>query len=49
MIRKRVCAGLDRARAKGRRLGRPRVFLSIEDAITERLAADKGQLAIAAS
>jgi DNA invertase Pin-like site-specific DNA recombinase len=47
MIRERVCAGLDKARAKGRRLGRPRVDPSVEEAIRERLATGKGQLAIA--
>jgi DNA invertase Pin-like site-specific DNA recombinase len=47
MIRERVCAGLDKARAKGKRLGRPKVNSSIEDAIRERRATGKGQLAIA--
>jgi DNA invertase Pin-like site-specific DNA recombinase len=47
MIRERVCAGLDKARAKGKRLGRPRVNSSIEDAIRDRRATGKGQLAIA--
>jgi DNA invertase Pin-like site-specific DNA recombinase len=47
MIRERVCAGLDKARANGKRLGRPKVASSVEDAIRERLATGKGQLAIA--
>jgi DNA invertase Pin-like site-specific DNA recombinase len=47
MIRERVCAGLDKARAKGKRLGRPQVAPAIEDAIRAARAAGKGQLAIA--
>jgi DNA invertase Pin-like site-specific DNA recombinase len=47
MIRERVCAGLDKARAKGSRLGRPKVPASVEQAIRDRLAAGKGQLATA--
>jgi DNA invertase Pin-like site-specific DNA recombinase len=47
MIRERVCAGLDKARAKGKRLGRPQVGAAVEDAIRTARAAGKGQLAIA--
>jgi DNA invertase Pin-like site-specific DNA recombinase len=44
MIRSRVNAGLDRARAKGVRLGRPTVARETADAIRERLAAGVGIL-----
>jgi DNA invertase Pin-like site-specific DNA recombinase len=47
MIRERVCAGLDKARAKGKRLGRPQVAEAVEDAIRAARASGKGQLAIA--
>jgi DNA invertase Pin-like site-specific DNA recombinase len=47
MIRERVCAGLEKARAKGRRLGRPQVPPAVEGAIRAARAAGKGQLAIA--
>jgi DNA invertase Pin-like site-specific DNA recombinase len=47
MIRERVCAGLDKARAKGKRLGRPQVAPVVEDAIRAARKAGKGQLAIA--
>jgi len=47
MIRERVCAGLDKARAQGRRLGRPKVGADVERRILEARAAGKGQLAIA--
>jgi DNA invertase Pin-like site-specific DNA recombinase len=47
IIRERVCAGLEKARAKGRRLGRPTVPASIETAIRAARQAGKGQLAIA--
>jgi DNA invertase Pin-like site-specific DNA recombinase len=47
MIRERICAGLAKARAKGSRLGRPRVAPEVEAAIRERLLAGKGQLATA--
>jgi hypothetical protein len=47
MIRERVCAGLDKARAKGKRLGRPKVPLSIEHSIRAARQSGKGQLAIA--
>lgn len=47
MIRERVVAGLDRARAKGKRLGRPRVSASIERKVRTARAAGKGMHAIA--
>jgi DNA invertase Pin-like site-specific DNA recombinase len=47
IIQERVCAGLAKARAKGKRLGRPKVAPSVERAIREARAAGKGQLAIA--
>jgi DNA invertase Pin-like site-specific DNA recombinase len=47
MIRERVCAGLDKARARGKRLGRPQVAPAVEDAIRAAREAGKGQLAIA--
>jgi DNA invertase Pin-like site-specific DNA recombinase len=47
MIRERVCAGLEKARAKGKRLGRPRVPASVERSIRAARQAGKGQLAIA--
>jgi DNA invertase Pin-like site-specific DNA recombinase len=46
MIRERVCAGLAKARAKGKRLGRPPVPRPVERAILEARAAGKGQVAI---
>jgi DNA invertase Pin-like site-specific DNA recombinase len=47
IIRERVCAGLDTARAKGKRLGRPQVGAAIEDAIRTARTGGRGQLAIA--
>lgn len=47
MIRERVNAGLDRARAKGTRLGRPIVKATVENAIRDRLAAGEGMLKVA--
>ena len=47
IIRERVCAGLEKARAKGRRLGRPTISASIEADIRAARQAGKGQLAIA--
>ena len=47
IIRERVCAGLEKARAKGRKLGRPKVPAAVEAAIRERLAAGTGQTRIA--
>ena len=42
MIRSRVKAGLDRAKARGVRLGRPRTGAKIEAAIRSRLARGEG-------
>jgi DNA invertase Pin-like site-specific DNA recombinase len=42
MIRSRVKAGLDRAKARGVRLGRPRTGAKIEAAIRSRLARGDG-------
>src|SRR6201981_3084012 len=42
MIRERVKAGLARARAQGKRLGRPRVGTKIEQLIRSALATGKG-------
>ena len=42
MIQARVVAGLDRARARGARLGRPRIDHAIEQAIRADLDAGKG-------
>ena len=47
MIRSRVNAGLDRARARGVRLGRPKVARKVETAIKERLVAGVGMLKVA--
>ena len=47
MIRERVNAGLDRARAAGKSLGRAKLATSIEQAISVRLAAGMGMLKIA--
>jgi DNA invertase Pin-like site-specific DNA recombinase len=47
MIRSRVNAGLDRARAKGVRLGRPMVSGKTEAAIRVRLEAGEGMLKVA--
>ena len=47
MIRERVLAGLDRAKAQGKRLGRPQVGRKTEAAITERLAGGAGVLRVA--
>jgi DNA invertase Pin-like site-specific DNA recombinase len=47
MIRSRVNAGLDRARAKGTRLGRPPVAAKTEQAIKGRLASGEGMLKVA--
>ena len=47
MIRDRVNAGLDRARAKGVRLGRPKVGKKTEAAIRARLATGEGMLKVA--
>lgn len=42
MIRSRVTAGLERARARGVRLGRPRTSTKVEAAIRVRLAKEEG-------
>ena len=42
MIRSRVMAGLERARARGVRLGRPRTGAKVEAAVRARLAAGDG-------
>ena len=47
MIRSRVNAGLDRARARGVRLGRPKVARKVETAIKERLMAGVRMLKVA--
>jgi DNA invertase Pin-like site-specific DNA recombinase len=47
MIRSRVNAGLDRARAKGVRLGRPMVASETEAAVRARLKAGEGILKVA--
>ncbi|OJY72359.1 MAG: resolvase [Rhodospirillales bacterium 70-18] len=47
MIRERVMAGLERAKAQGVRLGRPTVATKVEDAIRDRLAQGHGMLRIA--
>lgn len=47
MIRSRVNAGLARARAKGVKLGRPKVKGKVEEAIRERLTAGEGMLKVA--
>ena len=47
MIRERVMAGLERARAQGVALGRPKVARKIENAIRARLARGDGMLKVA--
>ena len=47
MIRERVNAGLARAKAQGKRLGRPPVSSDAERAIREARAQGKGMLRIA--
>ena len=42
MIRSRIMAGLERARARGVRLGRPRTSVKTEAAIRARLASGEG-------
>ena len=49
MIVERVRAGIARARAEGKTLGRPRVSAGVEDAIRELRAEGKGMTAIAKS
>jgi len=48
MIRERVVAGLTRAKAQGKQLGRPKVAGATEDAIRNALSAGKGMLKVAA-
>lgn len=48
MIRERVNAGLARARARGKRLGRPKVSRSVETAVKRERAKGKGIRRIAA-
>jgi DNA invertase Pin-like site-specific DNA recombinase len=48
IIRSRVNAGLDRVRAQGKKLGRPKVSPRIETAIREQLSAGHGILKVAA-
>ena len=48
IIRSRVNAGLDRVRAQGKKLGRPKVLAKIEAAIREHLSAGHGILKVAA-
>ena len=48
IIRSRVNAGLDRVRAQGKKLGRPKVSAKIEAAIREHLNAGIGILKVAA-
>jgi DNA invertase Pin-like site-specific DNA recombinase len=47
MIRERVNAGLARARAEGKRLGRPRVGADLERRVRELRGAGKGIKAVA--
>lgn len=47
MIRERVNAGLARARAEGKQLGRPKVGKLVEDAIRARLGTGEGMLKVA--
>src|SRR3984957_15778436 len=48
IIRSRVVAGLDRVRAQGKKLGRPKVSPKTEDAIRRHLSAGNGILKVAA-
>jgi DNA invertase Pin-like site-specific DNA recombinase len=47
MIRERVMAGLERAKAQGVTLGRPKVARKVENAIRTRLARGEGILRVA--
>jgi DNA invertase Pin-like site-specific DNA recombinase len=47
MIVERVKAGLERARAQGKRLGRPRVLPQVERKVLKARAAGKGFIKIA--
>ncbi len=46
IIQERVCAGLDRARAKGKKLGRPGLKVNVIAEIKRRAAAGEGKRAI---
>jgi DNA invertase Pin-like site-specific DNA recombinase len=46
MIRECVCAGLDKARANAKRLGRPQVAVAVAHAICAARAAGESQLPI---
>jgi DNA invertase Pin-like site-specific DNA recombinase len=48
ILRSRVLAGLERVRAPGKRLGRPKVSPKVEDAIRRHLIAGNGILKVAA-
>jgi len=48
MLRSRVLAGLERVRQQGKKLGRPKVPLKIENAIRTHLSAGNGILKVAA-
>ena len=47
MIRQRINAGLKRAVASGKQLGRPRIGTGLEKRIQSQLRAGKGMLAVA--
>jgi DNA invertase Pin-like site-specific DNA recombinase len=48
MLRSRVLAGLERVRAQGKKLGRPKVPPKVENAIRTHLSAGNGILKVAA-
>jgi len=48
IIRSRVIAGLDRVRAQGKKLGRPKVSNKVEEAVREHLSVGHGVLKVAA-
>ena len=47
MLRSRVVAGLERVRAQGKKLGRPKVPPKVENAIRTHLSAGHGILKVA--
>jgi DNA invertase Pin-like site-specific DNA recombinase len=47
MIAERVKAGMSRARAQGKRIGRPAISLKLKAQIAERLAAGESAYAVA--
>ena len=49
MIRQRISAGLSRAKAQGKRLGRPKVPSAVERRVQRRLANGMGILNVAKS